>query len=360
MSIVAEQYTHVIGVDTHARTHTYVVVDTVTGRVTAEETFPTSPPGLRRAITWMNRVCPGTRLAAVEGTNTYASLLCAALRDAEIPLTEVHPPTRTERRHGKSDAIDAEAAARAVLRVELDRLIVPREGKTRSALRIVLAAHHNIERHRSADRYALTALVRTVNLGVDARRPLRMGQIRSIAGWRAHPTDDLEQRIARAEATRLARSFLHSSEEFYANELQLRDLVATVAWTLLERVGVGPISAAIFLTAWSHPGRVRSEAAFASLAGAAPIPASSGNTVRYRLSRQGDRQLNRALDIVARARLLCDPPTQAYAAKAEPKERPAPRSAASSSATSPARSTASSPQSSPSLRQSAIKREGVA
>jgi transposase len=46
---------------------------------------------------------------------------------------------------------------------------------------------------------------------------------------------------------------------------------------------------------WSHSGRLISEAAFARLAGAAPIPASSGQTIRYRLDRGGDRQLNRAL-----------------------------------------------------------------
>ena len=75
------------------------------------------------------------------------------------------------------------------------------------------------------------------------------------------------------------------------------------------------------LTAWSHPGRVRSEAAFAALAGAAPIPASSGNTSRHRLNRHGDRQLNRAPDIVARARLSCDPDTQAYAQRRQAEGR---------------------------------------
>lgn len=315
MPIVAEQYRHVIGVDTHARTHTYVVLDTSSGRMAAQRTFPTSPPGLRRAVAWIKRVCPDSRLAAVEGTNTYGSLLCDALRRAGIPFTEVHPPTRTERRHGKSDAIDAEAAARVVLGVETHRLSVPREGKERSALRVLLAARRNIERHRSADRYALTALTRTVDLGIDARGPLRMATIRAIAAWRMRPTDDLEHHVARGEATRLARSFLHFNVEFYANELQLRDLVRTIAPTLLDRVGIGPISAAVFLAAWSHPGRLRSEAAFASLAGAAPLPASSGNIIRYRLSRHGDRQLNWALDVVARARMLCDPDTQAYTAR---------------------------------------------
>lgn len=135
MTIVAEQYRNVIGVDTHARTHTYVSIDSITGRLVGQETFPTSPPGIRRAISWMGRVTSGPFLAAVEGTNTYGSLLCAALRDDGIPLTEVRPPKRVERRGGKSDAIDAEAAARSALGQELGRLIAPRVGVLRSALR---------------------------------------------------------------------------------------------------------------------------------------------------------------------------------------------------------------------------------
>lgn len=81
---------------------------------------------------------------------------------------------------------------------------------------------------------------------------------------------------------------------------------------ILDISGVGPVTAAIVLASYSHHGRVRSEAAFAALAGASPIPASSGNTNRHRLNRYGDRQLNRALDVVARTRGLADPATRAY------------------------------------------------
>jgi transposase len=87
------------------------------------------------------------------------------------------------------------------------------------------------------------------------------------------------------------------------------------AWRpeLPTRTGVGPIVAAAVLCAWSHPGRCRSEAAFAMLGGAAPIPASSGQTMRYRLNRSGDRQLNQALHVVVMTRLRTDPATRAYA-----------------------------------------------
>jgi transposase len=96
---------------------------------------------------------------------------------------------------------------------------------------------------------------------------------------------------------------------------ELKRLVAAVTPWLLELPGVGPISAAQVLVSWSHAGRLRSEAAFAALAGASPIPASSGQVTRHRLNRSGDRQLNRALHTVVVARLRDDPVTRAYAAR---------------------------------------------
>ena len=112
---------------------------------------------------------------------------------------------------------------------------------------------------------------------------------------------------------------------------------------LLEEFGVGPIVAATVLCAWSHPGRIHSEAAFAMLAGVAPIPANSGQvTTRHRLNRYGDRQLNQALHTVVRIRIQYQPATRDYVAGAPLKARPAERSNAASPATSPATSTASS------------------
>lgn len=111
---------------------------------------------------------------------------------------------------------------------------------------------------------------------------------------------------------------------------------------ILDISGVGPVTAAIILASYSHHGRVRSEAAFADLAGASPIPASSGNTNRHRLNRYGDRQLNRALDVVARTRSLADPATRAYIERAPRKGSAHGKSAAASSDSSPDRSSANS------------------
>lgn len=171
MTVVADQYTHVVGVDTHARTHTYVIVQTATRRQVAEETFPTSPAGIRRAIVWMTRTAPGPLLASVECTSTYGAGLETALRQAGIPAVEERPPNRAGRRAGKSDPIDARAAAVSVLGADTAMLITPRQGKTRSALRVLLAARHNMDSRRTAARNALTALVRQIPWAWTLGRP---------------------------------------------------------------------------------------------------------------------------------------------------------------------------------------------
>ncbi|ROP61220.1 IS110 family transposase [Curtobacterium sp. ZW137] len=313
MPIVADEYTHVIGVDTHAKTHTYVILDTRTGGINDTATFPTNPAGLARALAWLDRRTSAGRLAAVEGTSSYGASLTEALRQAAIPVVEAQPPRRADRgSRGKSDTIDAEAAARAVLRTDTALLSWPRTGKIRSALRVLLAARRSMDGQRTASRNALTALLRTIDLGIDARRPLTDTQITVIAAWRQHPSDDIDKVIARGEAVRLARDVIDLTGKLNANYNALEQYVSALAPTVMDIAGVGPVSAAVFLTAYSHVGRVRSEAAFASLAGAAPIPASSGNTNRNRLNRHGDRRLNSALETVARVRLSYDPNTRAY------------------------------------------------
>jgi transposase len=102
------------------------------------------------------------------------------------------------------------------------------------------------------------------------------------------------------------------TDQLEDNHAALSAYVAELAPGLQSIRGVGAVTGAIRLAAYSHKGRVGSEAAFASLAGAAPRQASSGNTTRHRLNRQGDRQLNRALDVIARVRTSCDPTTKEY------------------------------------------------
>jgi transposase len=125
----------------------------------------------------------------------------------------------------------------------------------------------------------------------------------------------VETCTAALTARALARRIRALDREAAEHERAITRIVKAWRPELLEQHGVGPIVAATVLCAWSHRGRVRSDAAFAMLAGVAPVPASSGQTVRYRLNRSGDRQLNRALHTVALIRLVHDPATKAYAAR---------------------------------------------
>ncbi|UXA15810.1 IS110 family transposase (plasmid) [Mycobacterium sp. SMC-8] len=316
--IVAEAFERIVGIDTHARTHTFCVIDSRTGAVVAGATFPNTNPGHSRALSWIHRHTPAMSvLAAVEGTSSYGAGITAALGTAGIEVTESRPVGRRRDRAGKSDVIDAELAARSVLGIERDRIPAPRRGAELEDLRILLAARRILDQQRTANRNALTALLRTVDLGVDARKPLHDNQIRAIAVWRINQKQAAMSNhvVARREARRLAKAVLEHTTQLQDNHQQLRALAAHAAPGLQELSGVGPVTAAIIICAYSHRGRIRSEAAFAALGGVAPIPASSGNTTRHRLSRAGDRQLNRAFDIIVRTRMTSDPTTRAYVAR---------------------------------------------
>ncbi|WP_328520568.1 IS110 family transposase [Kribbella sp. NBC_00359] len=317
MPRVADLFVHVVGVDTHARTNTFALLETRSGVVLATETFPTSAAGNRRATQWVLRNSEGSVLAAVEGTSSYGAGISQALQDEGVDVVEVRPLAHASRAHtGKSDPIDAEAAARHVLGQDFTRLARPRDTGARSALRILLSARSIIDQQRTANRNALTALVRTNNLGIDARHPLTDAQVRTIAAWRLRPNQTTDAAtVARAEARRLAQAVLEQTTLLADNHRQLRELTDKIAPGLQDVRGVGPVTAAIIVCAYSHHGRVRSEAAFAVLAGVAPLPASSGNTTRHRLSRAGDRQLNRAFEVIVRTRVTCDPATRDYVAR---------------------------------------------
>jgi transposase len=162
---------------------------------------------------------------------------------------------------------------------------------------------------------ALIALLRAHDLGIDARKPLVPAQIATITRWRERQ-EQLELSIAREEVVRLARRVLEVTAQLTANQKRMTELIQqSPAAPLLEMVGAGAVTVSAVLATWSHPGRVRSEAAFASLAGVSPLPASSGNTVRHRLNRGGDRRLNRALHTITMTRMTHDPGTREYVAK---------------------------------------------
>jgi transposase len=319
MSMVADEFRFVVGVDTHAATHTYSIIDTA-GREIDQQQFPTSPAGLARAVAWIGRRTAGDldgTLISVEGTGTYGAVLAARLATLGYRVVEA-PTPRRDPAAGKDDALDSLSAARSTLTMRTAKLRDRRGGggedtaQARLALQVLLTARDQATGERTGALNALTALLRTHDLGLDARRPLTNAQIATIAAWRARPTEPVGLATARAYAVRLARRITDLATQLAENLDQIQSLVTQRAPVLLEATGVGPVTAAVVLTTWSHPGRVRSEAAFAAIAGAAPIPASSGNTQRHRLNRGGDRRLNRALHTIVLTRMRCDPTTKAY------------------------------------------------
>jgi transposase len=315
VTIVAHAHPFVVGVDTHARNHVLAVL-AATGELVDTAQFPTTAAGMSRAIAWAARRTGGdlATLWVIEGVASYGAGLAAAVERVGYQVAEAaRMDTRAHHAVGKSDPLDAARIAAAVLPLHPTQLRRPRMAEgVRAALRVLLAARDHMTTERTATINALTALLRVVDLGMDARKSLTGTQIAAVARWRTRD-EELAAATARAEAVRLAKRVIDLQDQLASNVAQMTQLVqASHAATLLEKIGIGPVTAAICLTVWSHHGRVRSEAAFASLAGVNPIPASSGNTVRHRLNRGGDRQLNKALHTATITRMVHDPATRAY------------------------------------------------
>ncbi|WP_431884380.1 IS110 family transposase [Micromonospora gifhornensis] len=315
---VADRYDVVVGVDTHTDTHTAAVVDRL-GGVLAQLTVSTDPDGLSRLLAFAVEHTPpqGRRLWAVEGTRSHGQGLCRLLTAADEGVCEAPKPTAAARRRGgKSDRLDAVAAAHAVLALPTDRIAAPRSDGPREALRLLLVCR----RHHNDARTAAINLTKALILTADdtLRHTLRglttTTQIARLAALDLPDTTDLpiEQHTRRRELTILARQIQTLDAALADNHRHLHTLVAQLCPPLLNQPGVGPVTAAIALTAWSHPGRIRSEAAYATLAGAAPIPVASGRTDRHRLNRGGDRTLNSALHTIALTRRRIHPETRDY------------------------------------------------
>jgi transposase len=319
MSIVAHSHPFVVGVDTHARNHVYAILAATTGALLDSRAFPTNAAGINRAINWVARrtSADADTLWVIEGAATYGAILAGTVAAHGYPVAEAPRMDARKRRDvGKTDALDAHRIAAATLPLPVEKLRRPRlNDGIRQAVRILTTARGAMSADRTRSVNALNALIRSNDLGVDARKSLTASQISEISRWRPRE-EELSLSVARAEAVRLAKHILELDEHLIANEKQLDGLVkVSEAAPLLEEKGFGAISAAKCLTAWSHEGRVRNEAAFASLAGVNPIPASSGNTVRHRLNRGGDRALNSALHMVAVTRMTHDAETREYVEK---------------------------------------------
>jgi transposase len=313
MTMLAELVDVVIGVDTHKHTHTAAVVASSTGAAIDELTIDTDPAGYAELIELADRHSK-LRAWSIEGTGSYGAGLTRFLAERGELVIELDRPSRPVRRNGaKSDPLDAVRAGREALTRE--HLAQPRAAGERAALAVRLMAR------RSAVDASTVAQRQLLSLIVIAPEPIRSRfrglsttmTIKTAARLRTNSHWDVETLTCVEVIRDLARRVQAMKAEAEAHEQAILDVIKSWRPDLLDQVGVGPIVAAIVLCAWSHPGRCRSEAAFASLAGVAPIPASSGLTTRHRINRCGDRQLNRAIHVIVLARLHYDPATRAYA-----------------------------------------------
>ena len=314
MPMLAEQVEVVIGVDTHKHTHTAAVLAAATGAVLGQATVSAEPAGYDALLELADQHGP-LRAWAMEGSGGYGAGLAAHLAERSELVVELDRPARPARKAGaKSDPIDAVRAARDAL--ARTHLAQPRAGAERAALQVLLTARRAAVDATVDAQSQLHALVVTAPEQVRAR--FRGQSTRGIIATAlrlrpAHYASEVHVFTAMTTLKAIARRVRTLEDEAAEHEKAIRAIVASWRPDLLALTGVGPIVAATVLAAWSHAGRCRDDGAFAMLAGTAPIPASSGKTVRHRLNRSGDRQLNRAIYTVVITRLRRDPATRTYA-----------------------------------------------
>jgi transposase len=304
------------GVDTHADTH-HAAVLLMNGARLANAEFPATQAGYAQLTEWLLGF---GRLHAVgvEGTGSYGAGLTRQLHTAGIRVLEVNRPDRRQRRlAGKSDPLDAYAAAEAVIAGRASAL--PKLGTgIVAAIRALHSTRAGAVKARSATLNELRALVVTGPAALrDQLRQHTTGTLVN-ACLRLRPAADLaDPDQATKHALRsLARRHRTLSVEITELDSHLHALLRRACPQLLALHGVGPETAAqLLITVGDNPDRLASEAAFAALCGVAPIPASSGKTRKHRLSRGGDRQANRALYMITITRLHRCPHTRAYATR---------------------------------------------
>jgi transposase len=317
----------VVGVDTHKDRHVAVAINAVGARL-GETSCPTSTSGYQQLEAWAAGYGP-VHAFGVEGTGSYGAGLSRYLTAAGHAVCEVNRPDRaTRRRQGKSDPIDAEAAARAVLAGQA-RVTPKAADATVEMIRMVKTARNSAVKARTQAINQIHALLITAPAPV--REPLAGFKtdrlISTCAAWEdADPATAPAAVLAAvlASPAALARHTLavlaRRAQALHAEAERAKALIARLAPRaaprLLDLYGVGPeTGATLLITAGDNPDRVRSEAAFAALCGASPIPASSGKTNRHRLNRGGDRQANAALHRIIVVRLRYHEPTLAYMAR---------------------------------------------
>ncbi|MEU4173504.1 IS110 family transposase [Streptomyces sp. NPDC026665] len=288
------------GVDSHADTiHVAVVADR--GGHLADAQFLTNAAGYAAAIAFL-QVHGAVAAVGVEGTSSYGSGFTHAARQADLVVIEVNRPDKAKRRRiGKSDPIDAYAAARAV--VSRRTTSAPKDVAI-TGIRALQTAARSAIKARTATLNQITHLLITAPEAIHAKYTALSSDKCVTTLARLRPATDPAHAPLLTALRTLAKRVQNLTKEHTTLTGELDQLVTILNPGLRAAYGVGPDTAAqLLITAGANPARLRTEASFAALCGAAPVPASSGKTNRHRLSRGGDRAANAALYRIALARM---------------------------------------------------------
>ncbi|CAM5271351.1 IS110 family transposase ISEc21 [Streptomyces tendae] len=305
-----------LGVDTHADVHVAVALDQL-GRRLGTLAVPSTPVGYASLEAWVTGL--GTvEQVGLEGTGCYGAGLSRWLRQHGHRVIEVNRPDRqTRRRRGKSDVVDAEAAARAVQAGTATATPKSGDGAV-EMIRALRVARRSAIKARTQAVNQLKALIVTApdDLRERIRGLHRRELIRTVTRWRPGTEPDTLTTVTKLAMQSIAHRYLQLDDEISELDRHLQRLVTRAAPELMAVKGLGAETVAALLVAvGDNPGRLRSESAFAHLCGVAPIPASSGKTSRHRLNRGGDRQANHALYMITVSRMAWEPRTRAYVAR---------------------------------------------
>lgn len=309
----------VIGVDTHKRSHALAAVDEGTGRVRGSREVKADEAGHQAAVRWA-RELDEARVWAIEDCRHVSrrleqALLAAGERVIRVPPKMMGASRRSERERGKSDEIDAQAVARAVVKDGVDRF--PAAYLDERAMEIRLLSDHREDLVRERTRMQNRLRWHLLDLCPELEAKLAAGALSN-----QRPVERLDRQLRRlgtGTRVRIAREQLAHiralTRQIKQLESELLELVGAYRPRLLAERGCGGLTAALLIGRTAGAQRFGSDACFGRQSGTAPIPCSSGQHSQHRLDRGGDRQLNRALHTIAIVRAAQDPATREYLAR---------------------------------------------